>query len=193
MYITCKGLTYAKYKSGGAGSAVVYENGAVAENLLAKVQLSFQYAEGQDYADGKRIAQKKKMIGCNSSMELADLPSAIKKALLGWEVATNDLMIGGAGPDYVGFGFYIWNETPVAEDDEWICYWVYKTKFTVDNIDVSTSNDSIAYQHQTMSGTGDGVQISSGGDTYFVVTNDSALSTEAAAIAWLKAKAGINS
>ena len=192
MYITCKGLTYAKYTSGGAGSAVVYSSGAVAENLTVKVDLNFQYAEGQDHADGVRIAHKKKMTGVTTAFELADLPSAIKKALLCWSVATNDLIIDDSDPDYVGIGFYIWNEEPVTEDDEWICYWVYKSKFTVDSISVSTATDNIAYQHQTINGVGVGVQLESGGKQCFVITNDEPLATEAAAIAWLKAKAGIS-
>lgn len=192
MYITCKGLTYAKFASGGAGSAPVYSGGAVAENLTVKVDLNFQYAEGQDHADGVRIAHKKKMTGVTTAFELADLPSAIKKALLCWTASSNDLIIDDSDPDYVGIGFYIWNEEPVTEDDQWICYWVYKEKFTVDTISVSTANDSISYQHQTINGAGVGVQLTEGGKMSFVVTNDEPLATEAAAVAWLKSKAGIN-
>lgn len=192
MYITCKGLTYAKFASGGAGSAPVYTGGAVADNLTVKVDLNFQYAEGQDHADGVRIAHKKKMTGVTTAFELADLPSAIKKALLCWTASSNDLIIDDSDPDYVGIGFYIWNEEPVTEDDQWICYWVYKEKFTVDTISVSTANDSISYQHQTINGAGVGVQLTEGGKMSFVVTNDEPLATEAAAVAWLKSKAGIN-
>lgn len=193
MYITCKGLTYAKYASGGAGAAVTYTGGAVKDNLLARAEIGFQYAEGSDYADGKRIAHKEKMTGVTMSLELADLPSAVKKDILGWVSAgqgSSDLLIGEA-PGAVGIGFYIWNEEPVSEDDQWIAYWVYKIKFKVESIAVATSNDSIAYQHQSANGTGDGVQLTSGGEVYFVATNDAPLATEAAAIAWLKAKAGI--
>jgi hypothetical protein len=191
MYITCKGLTYAKVSGGGAGSAVTYSGGKVLENLIAKVDLNFQYAEGQDYADGVRIAKKKKMTGVSTAFELADLPSDVKKDWLNWQTATNDLIIDESDPNWVGVGFYIWNETPVSEADNWICYWIYKQRYTVDGISVSTSNDSIAYQHQNISGDGVGVQLSSGGKMSFVKTNDAPLATEAAAIAWLKAEAGI--
>jgi len=193
MYITCKGLTYAKYSSGGNGAAVAYTSGVVKDNLLARAEIAFQYAEGSDYADGKRIAHKEKMTGVTVALELADLPSAVKKDLLGWASAgqgSSDLLIGGE-PGAVGIGFYIWNEEPVSEDDQWIAYWVYKATFKAENIAVATSNDSIAYQHQTINGTGGGVQLASGGDVVYAITNDAALATEAAAIAWLKAKAGI--
>lgn len=192
MYITCKGLTYAKYVSGGEGAPVVYSDGAIAENLLARIETSFQYAEGQDFADGRRIASKRKMTGCNSSIELADLTSAIKKALLSWKSSGTDLLIGDITPAYVGVGYYIWNEAPVSEEDQWICYWVFKQRYTADSIAVSTSTDSIAYQHQTIQGTGAGVQLESGGDVVFAITNDEPLATEAAAVAWLKSKAGIS-
>lgn len=191
MYITCKGLTYATVASGGAGSAVVYSGGAMKENLLCKADLSFDYAEGQDYADGVRIAKKKKMTGAKVNFELADLPSAIKTALLCWTTATNDLIIDDSDPDYVGVGFYIWNEEPLTEDDQWTAYWIYKARFTTDTISVSTSNDSISYQHQTINGDAVGVQLASAGPMCFAITNDTPLSTEAAAIAWLKTKAGI--
>ena len=194
MYVTCKGLTHAAVSSGGDGSAMAYTGGVVEENLLAKAEVTFQYAEGSDYADGKRIAHKHKMTGVGASVELADLPASVKKAMLGWVSAganSNDLQIGKeAGA--IGFGFYIWNEEPVSEDDQWICYWIYKIKFRAESVSVSTSNDSIAYQHQTINGVGDGVQLSSGGDIYFAITNEDPLETEAEAVAWLKAKAGIS-
>lgn len=192
MYITCKGLTYAKVSGGGAGSAVTYTGGAMADNLTVKADINFQYAEGQDHADGIRVAHKKKVTGVNSSFELADLPNTIKKALLGWQTATSDLIVDESDPDYYGIGFYIWNEAPVTETDQWICYWIYKSKFSVDSISVSTATDSIAYQHQTINGVGVGVQLTSGGKMSFVITNDAPLQTEAAAVAWLKAKAGIS-
>ena len=60
-------------------------------------------------------------------------------------------------------------------------------------ISVSTATDSIAYQHQSVSGSGIGVQLTSGGHMAFAITNDTPLATEAAAIAWLKTQAGISS
>lgn len=191
MYITCKGLTYAKVSGGGDGSAVTYTGGKTLENLVAKVDLNFQYAEGQDHADGVRIAHKKKMTGATVAFELADLPSDVKKDWLNWQTSTNDLLIDESDPNWVGVGFYIWNETPVSEADNWICYWIYKSRFTVDGISVSTANDSIAYQHQSVNGNGVGVKLASGGKMTFVKTNDAPLTTEAAAIAWLKSEAGI--
>lgn len=191
MILTCKGLTYAKFSSGGAGNAVSYTGGAQASNLVVKADVNFQFAEGSDYADGIRVAFKKKMVGVSSAFELADLPAAIKKALLNWVTATNDLLISDKEPDFYGIGFYIWNETPVDETDQWIGIWIYKQKFTMDSLSASTGTDSISYQHYNVQGTGVGVQLSSGGPMAFAITNDSPLTSEAAAIAWLQTQAGI--
>ena len=192
MYITCKGLTYAKVASGGAGSAVVYSGGKVLDNLLAKVDLNLEYAEGQDHADGIRIANKRKLTGASVSFELSDLPADIKKDWLNWTTATNDLIIDESDPNWIGVGFYVWNETPLTEADNWLAYWVYKSRFTVDAISVATATDSIAYQHQTVNGNTVGVQLADGGKMCFVITNDAPLATEAAAVAWLKTKANIS-
>ena len=192
MYKTCKGLTYAKYSSGGTGSAIAYTGGKTLDKLTVKADLNLQYAEGQDYADGVRVAHCKKLTGIDTAFELADLPADVRKDWLGWSTATNDLQITDKEPGFIGVGFYIWNENPTDNSDQWICYWVYKSKFTADTISVSTATDSIAYQHQTVSGSGVGVQLSSGGDFVFAQTNDTPLTTEAAAIAWLKGMAGIS-
>ena len=79
MIITVKGLTYASYDSGGVAEAVVYDSGKQLENLTVNVDINFEYAEGSDYADGIRIAHKKKMTGANVAFELADLPEDVKE------------------------------------------------------------------------------------------------------------------
>lgn len=191
MIITVKGLTYAKYESGGISSAVVYTGGKQLPNLTANVDINFEYAEGSDYADGVRIAHKKKMTGASVAFELADLPKDVKKDWFGWEKSGNDLNITEADPPFIGVGIYFWNEEPVTEDDNYVCYWVWKTKFSPDSISGGTSNDSISYQHHNTTGLAEGIKVAEGGKALFVATNEDAFATEAEAIAWLKAKAGI--
>lgn len=194
MYITVKGLTYAKYAGGGDGVssfAPYYSGGKQKENLTVRADVNFEYAEGQDYADGVRIANKRKMTGVTTAFELADLPEDIKEDLLGWERNANqtDLEITDKSPKYFGIGFYIWNEEPLSEDDNYIAYWIYKSRFSADSISVATSNDSISYQHQTINGRGVGVKASPN-DKYFsfVKTNGTPFSTEEEAVAWLREK-----
>lgn len=190
MIITVKGLTYAKYVSGGISSPVVYEDGKQLENLTVNVDVNFEYAEGSDYADGIRIAHKKKMTGANVGMELADLPDDVKADWFDWAADGNDFLITEEDPNSIGVGFYFWQETPVTEADAYCAYWVYKSKFSPDSISGSTSNDSISYQHHNVTGLAEGVKVEEGGKAIFVKVSEN-FDTEAEAIAWLKTEAGI--
>ena len=190
MIITVKGLTYAKYVSGGINSPVEYEDGKQLENLTVNVDVNFEYAEGSDYADGIRIAHKKKMTGANVGMELADLPDDVKQDWFDWAADGNDFLITEEDPNSIGVGFYFWQETPVTEADAYCAYWVYKSKFSPDSISGSTSNDSISYQHHNVTGLAEGVKVEEGGKAIFVKVSEN-FDTEAEAIAWLKTEAGI--
>jgi phi13 family phage major tail protein len=190
MIITVKGLTYAKYASGGINSPVVYTGGKQLENLTVNVDVNFEYAEGSDYADGIRIAHKKKMTGASVGMELADLPEEVKADWFDWEADGDDYLITEQDPNSIGVGFYFWQETPVTEADAYCAYWVYKSKFSPDSISGSTSNDSISYQHHNVTGLAEGIKEEEGGKAIFVKVSEN-FDTEADAIAWLKAEAGI--
>ena len=191
MIITVKGLTYAKYVSGGINSPVVYEDGKQLENLTVNVDVNFEYAEGSDYADGIRIAHKKKMTGATVGKELADLPDSVKADWFDWEADGDDFLITEQDPNSIGVGFYFWQETPVTEADAYCAYWVYKSKFSPDSISGSTSNDSISYQHHNVTGLAEGVKFEEGDKANFVKVSEN-FATEAAAIAWLKAEADIS-
>ena len=62
--------------------------------------------------------------------------------------------------------------------------------FSPDSISGSTSNDSISYQHHNVTGLAEGVKVEEGGKAIFVKVSEN-FDTEAEAIAWLKAEAGI--
>lgn len=204
MFITVKGLTFGKYSSGGDGvSAPSYTNVLQRPNLTVRADVNFQYAEGQDYADGVRIANKRKVTGVNTTFELADLDEQIK-TLLGWSYKSGQASIGGneaaenklgahlitdQDPDYYGIGFYAWDEEPVSEADKYIAFWIYKSRFSADAISVATSTDAIAYQHQTVNGRGVGVKLPNETRFSFVAVSDN-FNSEADAIAWLQSQSG---
>ena len=190
MIITVKGLTYAVYDSGGINSEVVYETGKQLENLTVKADINFEYAEGSDYADGIRIARKKKMTGAMVAFELSDLPDDVKSDWFDWEKSGDDFLITEQDPHTIGVGFYFWEETPVTEADKFCAYWVYKSKFSPDSISGGTSNDSISYQHHNVTGLAEGVKVEEGGKAIFVKVSED-FDTEAEAIAWLKTEANI--
>lgn len=205
MFITVKGLTFGKYSSGGDGvSAPSYTNVLQRPNLTVRADVNFEYAEGKDYADGVRIANKRKVTGVNTTFELADLDEEIKK-LLGWKYKGSDQASSGGNetaedllgadlitdqdPDYYGIGFYAWDEEPVSEADKYIAFWIYKSRFSADAISVATSTDAIAYQHQTINGRGVGVKLPNETRFTFVAVSGK-FNNEADAIAWLQGQNG---
>ena len=56
---TCKKFTYAKYSSGGDGSAIVYTGGTMLDDYLAKVDITEDRTDEKEYADGHLIDSEK--------------------------------------------------------------------------------------------------------------------------------------
>lgn len=208
MYITVKGLTFGRFSSGGDGVSNPNYSGVLQRpNLTVRADVNFEYAEGQDYADGVRIANKRKVTGVSTTFELADLDEQIK-TMLGWSYKRGDNTPSGGNetvedmlgadlitdqdPDYYGIGFYVWDEEPVTEADKYIAFWIYKSRFSADAISVATSTDAIAYQHQTINGRGVGVKLPNETRFTFVAVSKH-FNTEADAIAWLQDRSGYTS
>lgn len=212
MFITVKGLTFGRFNGGGDGVTNPGYAGVVQRpNLTVRADVNFEYAEGQDYADGVRIANKRKVTGVSTTFELADLEDEIK-TMLGWahkpgsqtsgsqttggnEQAQDMLaanLITDQDPNYYGIGFYVWDEEPVTEADKYIAFWIYKSRFSADAISVATSTDAIAYQHQTINGRGVGVKLQNETRFTFVAVSGK-FNSEADAIAWLQDRSGYTS
>lgn len=212
MYITVKGLTFGRFNGGGDGVTNPGYAGVVQRpNLTVRADVNFEYAEGQDYADGVRIANKRKVTGVSTTFELADLEDEIK-TMLGWahkpgsqtsgsqtsggNEQAEDLLaanlITDQDPNYYGIGFYVWDEEPVTEADKYIAFWIYKSRFSADAISVATSTDAIAYQHQTINGRGVGVKLQNETRFTFVAVSGK-FNSEADAIAWLQDRSGYTS
>lgn len=207
MYITVKGLTFGRFSSGGDGVNNPGYSGVVQRpNLTVRADVNFEYAEGQDYADGVRIANKRKVTGVSTTFELADLEDEIK-TMLGWAHKPGSQTSGGneqaqdmlaanlitdQDPNYYGIGFYVWDEEPVTEADKYIAFWIYKSRFSADAISVATSTDAIAYQHQTINGRGVGVKLQNETRFTFVAVSGK-FNSEADAIAWLQDRSGYTS
>ena len=211
MYITVKGLTFGKYSSGGDGNRhPAYTSVVKRPNLTVRADVNFEYAEGQDYADGVRIANKRKVTGVSTAFELADLDDDIRTTLLGWiakqlpgavmqsgnETAVDNNKFFDAitdqDPNYYGIGFYVWDEEPITETDRYIGIWIYKSRFSTDNISIATSTDQIAYQHQTINGRGVGVRLP-GDKAFSFVAISNKFTSENDADSWLNNMSGYNS
>ena len=190
---TCKKFTYAKYSSGGDGSAVVYTGGTMLEDYLAKVDVVEERTDESEYADGKLIDSERVPTGVQMTLELVNNNEAICKDVLGLKEtgsgATAELQLTDADPPFVGAGVLMANRHKGTVT--WEGYWIYKTQFVHNGVSAETRRERTNWQHETINGRGLGVVLASGGETAYYAHKKGM--TEDAADAWLKGHAGISS
>lgn len=188
---TCAKFTYAKYASGGNGDAVVYTGGTMLEDYLAKAEIKEERTDEKEYADGHLIDSEKIPTAVGMVMELVNNNSDIKKDVLGLEEAASggDLLLTDADPPFVGAGCLFANRFKGVVT--WEGYWIYKTQFTRDSVNAETRKERTNFQHETISGDGIAVRLTSDPKVCYYAHKDGM--TETAATAWLKAHAGIQS
>lgn len=186
---TCKGLTYAKYVSGGDGSALVYSGGTVKTDYLCKVDITEQRDDQKEYADGHLIDRANGLNALSLAFELANNDPDIKKDLLGHAEgsATGELDVTDADAPFVGVGFILCNRFKGVETYEG--YWAYKAQFSSAGVSSSTRRESEQWEHETINGDTVAVSRSAGDTVYYSHIDGQA--TEAAVRTWLNGKAGI--
>lgn len=188
--VTCKAFTYAKYSSGGAGSAMVYTGGTMLDDYLAKVDINESRGDAKEYADGHLIDSEAVPTEVTMALELVNNNETIMKDVLGLAQpeANGDLVLTEADAPFVGAGCIIQDRYKGVST--YRVYWIYKAQFVSGGVSSSTRRDTTAWEHETITGTGVLVKLSAdGAPCYYAVK--AGLATEAAAIAWLKSKAGI--
>ena len=187
--IGVKGLTYAPYSSGGEGSAVVYSTGAQPADYLVRVDVGEEREDVKFYADDHQIDQENALTGATLSLELANLTDDIEKTFLGYKAGTGtELNVTDAEAPFVGVGFY--RKERFKGTVAFNAFWFYKMQMAKDSDSTNTKGENVDFQTETLSGNAMGVVVSSGGDTIYY--SKSRCTTEAAAISWLKGKAGIS-
>lgn len=187
--VTCKKFTYAKYSSGGDGSAVAYTGGVMLDDYLAKVEITTDRTDEKEYADGKLIDSEKIATAAHMTMELVNNNDDIRKDVLGMEASgdSGELLLTEDDPPFVGAGCLMANR--FKGTITWEGYWLYKIQFAHNGVSAETRRDRTAWQHDTINGDAVGVVITSGGKTCFLAHKSGM--TESAAVTWLKGHAGI--
>ena len=187
--VTCKKFTFAKYDSGGDGTGITYTGGTMLTDYLAKVEISDERTDEKEYADGHLIDSEKIATAVNMTMELVNNNAAIKKGVLGMiDGSDGELLMTENDPPFVGAGCLMANRFKGAIT--WEGYWIYKAQFTPDSVSAETRRDRTTWQHQTINGTGVGVQLGANEPICYYAHKEGM--TEAQATAWLKAHAGIS-
>ena len=187
--VTCKKFTYAKYASGGDGSALVYTGGTMLDDYLAKVEITTDRTNEKEYADGKLIDSEKIATAVHMVLELVNNNDDIREDVLGMEDNgdTGELLLSENDPPFVGAGCLMANRFKGVIT--WEGYWIYKIQFAHNGVSAETRRENTAWQHDTINGDGVGVSIASGGNTVFLAHKSGM--TESAAVTWLKGHAGI--
>ena len=186
---TCKGLTYAKYSSGGDGSAITYTGGKALTDYLCKVDIGENRGDVKEYADGHQIDSENILNYVTLALELANTNDDILKDFLGHVTDSNDgLLVTGADAPFIGCGFIVANRFKGTTTYEG--YWFYKIQFTSGGVTANTRRDQTQFDHETINGSSSGVILTSGGDVIFYA-HKTGLATEALVRTWLNGKAGI--
>ena len=184
-----KGLTYAKYASGGDGAAVTYTGGTKLDDYMAKADITENRSDVKEHADDHQIDSENTLNSVSLALELVNIDSGIKGDILGHVNESQELVVTDAEAPFVGIGFICMNRFKGTVTYE--AYWFYKMQFTSAGMSAETRREQTAFGHETINGTGSGVVLTSGGATVFYAHKDG-LATEALARTWLNAKAGIS-
>lgn len=175
------------------GSAMNYTGGSVLAKAVS-ANVAIETNDVKLYADDAVAESDNSFSSGTISISMDDLSSKAKVDLLGYvEGAVVDAVTGekelttaGAVSNEVGFGFYgkgIKNKVPY-----WRAIWLIKVKFAEPADDNTTKGETAEFQTPTAEGT---IMPASWDSTYW--KEEARFSTEAGAIAWLNAKAGISS
>lgn len=190
MKVGVKRFTYAKYASGGNGSAVQYTGGVMTKDKTVRVEYNVEREDGSFHADDHVVDRDNSIVGVNATVELATLTKEMAADILGWEKigSTNEYHETEDETPYIGMGWLFMVKEDGAKRYRGV--WIHKIQMGQENDAATTKAERLEYQTENITGGGMGVQLAEGGkivyrDVMFELTD------LATAEAWLKGKAGI--
>ena len=172
------------------GSAPSYSGGKVIAEAVS-ASLNWNRADGHFYGDDMELDTENGILGYTLDFEPTGLTDDVRAMLLGETVSSSEYTINeNASPD-VGFGYVRVMRTSGTGgvSTTYEGWWFYKLKFGVASEEARTKEANIEWRTPTLNGIGSGVQQSSGGKLEYAVHKS--FDTKAAAISYVKGKAGI--
>ena len=181
-------LTYAKYASGGDGSAVVYTGGVMKKDYMCRGGLTVERSGVKEHADDHQIDVDNTPTGLTLALELANLAADMKEPFCGLTPGstTGEYSLTDDEAPYIGCGYIMVNRFKKVISYEAI--WVYKIQFHRDSSVAETKGEQTNFQHENVAGDGMGVQLTEAGKIYYY--DNYVAETLSAAETWLKGKAG---
>lgn len=189
MVIKVRKMTWAKITSGGNGSAMVYTGGQVESDKVVRVDQSEERSAVSFYADDHMIDHDNSVSAATVALELAKITDEMYEDVLGYAKTTTELTVTANEAPYVGVGFIYGYK--YCGEAKYRAYWYYKVQFGLGSRSFNTKGETTAYQTESLEGNAMAVQLESGGnDVFYAMSTE--LDTEAAALTWLRGKAGIS-
>lgn len=187
-----KYLTFAPISSETAQSPITYGTGAVAEHAISG-SITYNYDEQSLYGDDKLAEYYKGLTGYDIEIGMTELADSLS-TLLGIETVTTTgspaISTYHLVPDNMtscGVGFM---QTLIVNGTKsYIGYWFHKVTFSINSESAQTRGESVEWQTPTLNGKGWGVELDATGVVQY--RDRQVFTTEALALAWLKAKAGV--
>lgn len=191
-YVGMKNLCVAPV-SAESSSGITYGTGLLTEHVR-KGDITYTYDESDYYGDDRKVDYIKKILDYDVTLEMTDIATEVLTALgleeaiaEGTGTTTTRYELAGEAEVPVGFGFI--QTLRIDGEYTYRAYWFYKTTFSPSDMNSKTMEKNLEWGSPTIKGKGWGVIADSTGKTRWRTFED--FETEAAALAWLKTKAGI--
>lgn len=186
-----KNLTWAKYASGGEGSAITYTGGTMAKDYMVRAELTIDNSNDQEFADNHLIDTEASPTGVHLALELADMTGQMMQDFLGMVADQGGTVysLTDQAAGYLGVGYMMVNRFKGVVTYEGV--WIHKALFHRDSLSADTKTTNVTFSHENVTGDGVGVQLAAGAAVVYVEHMKGG-ATEAAVETWLKGKAGIS-
>ena len=174
------------------GTGVTYGTGFVVSEARG-ASISWEREDGEFRGDDARLDTMNGVLGYSIDFEAAGISDNVRNKLLGEAVAnTSEYTITDASAPDVGFGYIrvMRDNSSGTVVENYEAWWYYKLKFGITSEETRTKERTIEWRVPTLSGVGDGVQLSSDKTLSFAVHET--FSSFTAAKTWLQTKAGIS-
>lgn len=184
---------YAKIKAEAENGAITYEDGKIFGKAIS-ASVTFTTNSNPLYGDDTIIENDNSITGAEITLGVDDIDEVDQVALLGsiktgetGDTDTTEYQDANVGAPYVGVGYIqVRRKNGVVS---YIGNWFHKVQFNKPDEETNTKGENIEWQTDTITGTALGVHIDTSGSAYFRAKKP--FTTYAAALTWLKGKAGI--
>lgn len=181
---------YAVISAETAGSAITYNNGAIAGKGI-EANVDWNRADAALDADDVETLSDNSILGYNIRFGLAELSDTVRAAILGETATTSsttEYNVEGVMAPFVGFGYIRVLQDVATKAIKYEGWWFHKVQFAINSEGAGTKKRSgVEYRTPEINGAGKGVYIDSSGKAKFA--QHQVFTSESAAITWLHGKA----